>query len=202
MAAEHLAAFRTRMQSRADYAAETDQLDALNASTGLVTITIGGNDVGFGSFARRCVLPLGSCDSSSQEYIDSMDAITNDLPGELDTLYAAIRSDAPNALILVVGYPQVAPPDGTSCEFLTDSEKDAARDLDVALNDAISDAVSRAGSGFTYIDPNGEDSPFLGHELCTEDPYFWGVNILQHNFSFHPNGEGMDAYAELIASYL
>lgn len=184
---------------------EPGQLDSLNANTDVVTITIGGNDIEFDVYARRCVLPAGSCDSSSQEYIDSMDAIANELPDKLDDLYSAIRSEAQNAQVYVIGYPQVVPASSyVSCGgfTFTNSEQDAARAIGTALNSAIEDAVSRAGTGFTYVDPSATGSPFLGNELCTSTPYFFGVNILEQRFSFHPNADGQEAYATLINSYL
>jgi hypothetical protein len=118
-------------------------------------------------------------------------------------MYLAIRSAAPNATIAVVGYPQVVPASSyVSCGgwVFTNSEQDAARAIGTALNSAISAAVSRAGSGFTYIDPEASGSPFLGHELCTTNPYFNGVST-PGAFSFHPNAGGEQAYADLIASY-
>jgi hypothetical protein len=176
---------------------EPAQTDSLSSSTQVVTITIGGNDALFTDFATKCI--VGTCDSGSLEYQNSMEAITYVLPSALDSLFATIASDAPNAQIYVVGYPRVAPPAGTSCSFFTDSEKAAANDVVDGLNTDLGNAASSAGGQFTFVDPTASGSPFIGHELCMSDPYFFGLNIAETKFSFHPNPEGMDAYQILLA---
>ena len=80
------------------------QLGALNASTGLVSITIGGNDAGFADVMTTCVT---SSDSGCLSRIDTARAyVDSTLPGKLDGVYSAIRSKAPNARVVVIGYPR------------------------------------------------------------------------------------------------
>lgn len=52
-----------------------------------------------------------------------------------------------------------------------------------------------------YIDPMAVGSPFIGHSLCSSDPYFNGLNVVDRSLSFHPNMKGQRAYAKLITSY-
>src|SRR5690349_6126454 len=82
------------------------QLGALSASTGFVTISVGGNDAGFTSTLTECAKPgwLSNCGGAVSK---SKSYISNTLPGTLSTLYAAIRSRAPNAKVVVVGYPRL-----------------------------------------------------------------------------------------------
>jgi lysophospholipase L1-like esterase len=177
---------------------EQPQLKSLSSRTDIVTVTIGGNDIGFGAFAARCVYPFGSCDSSSAEYEYSMEEVEV-LPANLEELYSEIESRSENAEIYVVGYPQVAPEPGTGCGILlTTSEEEAAREVVTALDEAIEEAVEEMGGGFTYVDPTTGTSPFIGHELCMEESYFNGATLPEKAYSFHPNMSGQHAYAELI----
>src|SRR5215213_7050170 len=82
------------------------QLSALTSTTAYVTISVGGNDAGFSSVLTECAQPgwLSNCNGA----IDKAQAyINNTLPGALSTLYAAIRSKAANAKVVVVGYPRI-----------------------------------------------------------------------------------------------
>ena len=179
---------------------EQPQLYSLDSDTDIVTVTIGGNDVGFGEFALECV--ISTCDSSSPAYQYSMEKIAVDLPEKLEKTYKFIHEYAENAEIYVVGYPQVAPEPGVSCTFFTNSEKEAAREVVSSLDGAIKEGVEARGSLFHYVDPNVIGSPFEGHELCMTESYFNGLEIPEHNYSFHPNKRGQQAYAELIAEVL
>lgn len=178
---------------------ERGQLDALSESTDIVTISVGGNDAHFRQFAEQCV--LGTCDSASSEYQDTMDAIDNVLPGNLDDLYEDISDAAPNAEVYVVGYPDESPDTSVSCTFLSNGEKVAISTVAVELKLTIQGAVENAGSGFHYVDPLDTESPFWGHELCTEDAYFSQVTT-PIVYSFHPNFLGQSAYAQLVADSL
>ena len=72
-----------------------NQLSALSSSTTLVSITIGGNDVGFATVMEDCV--IYSTDTCVSEVNAAENKARNQLPGWLDTTYNGIRSHAPNA---------------------------------------------------------------------------------------------------------
>src|SRR3712207_2019085 len=79
------------------------QVGALSAGTAYVTISVGGNDAGFASVLSSCAEPWWAADCSRA--IDRAQAfITGTLPGALGSLYAAIRSRASRAEVVVVGY--------------------------------------------------------------------------------------------------
>lgn len=96
------------------------QLSALSATTAYVSISVGGNDAGFADVLTECALPgwMSNCNGA----IDKAQAyINNTLPGALSTLYASIRSKAPNAKVVVVGYPRIF--NGEDCNAGTSSAR-------------------------------------------------------------------------------
>src|SRR6185369_10316937 len=81
----------------------SSQLSALSSATTLVSITIGGNDVGFSNIMETCALQgTSACVSAVQS---AENYAQNTLPGLLNTTYNNIRSHAPNAKVVVVDYP-------------------------------------------------------------------------------------------------
>ena len=81
------------------------QLGALGPSTRLVSVTVGGNDAGFAGVMAACVL---SSEERCLERIGSARSYGDTtLPGLLDRLYAAIRAAAPDARVVVLGYPRL-----------------------------------------------------------------------------------------------
>jgi lysophospholipase L1-like esterase len=78
-----------------------NQLQALTKDTTLVTVMIGGNDMGFSSLLRSCM--SASCAGVIQQLNPKLPA----LQANLTDLYKDIRSRAPAALVVVVGYPQI-----------------------------------------------------------------------------------------------
>ena len=182
---------------------EPSQIDALGPETEIVTITIGGNDIGFGEFAKECV--ISTCDSSSPAYEYSMEQIATDLPEKLEQTYRLIHEYAENAEVYVVGYPQVVSETEPECGVIfAKSEEQASREVVTALDKVIKEEVEAAGGKFIYVNPDAEGSPFIGHELCVEgtEPYFNGFYFPETKYSFHPNERGQQAYAELIAEVL
>jgi lysophospholipase L1-like esterase len=176
---------------------EPSQLDSLNADTDIVTVTSGGNDAGFAIFAKECV--DGTCDSASSQYQDTMDEIDNYLQDNLELLYSRIAATAPNAAVKVIGYPEVVS-SGSCPIYLSGGEQTAIDTVTTSLNNKIQAAVADAGFNFQFISPTATGSPFDGHDLCSSTPYFFGLNIAEHRFSFHPNADGQAAYEELIAN--
>ena len=99
------------------------QSDALSASTDIVTVTIGGNDLGFASIAGYCVAltangPIAgdpSLDNCKDHYNPSpgvdqlIDLLDSTVVPALAETFALIAAKAPNATVYVIGYPTIAP---------------------------------------------------------------------------------------------
>ncbi|MFJ8465847.1 SGNH/GDSL hydrolase family protein [Streptomyces swartbergensis] len=158
------------------------QLGPLSSATGLVSITVGGNDAGFADVMTTCVTQSDSaCISrinTARAYVDST------LPGKLDSVYSAIRSKAPNAHVVVLGYPRFYKL-GTTCLGLSEAKRKAINDASDHLNTAI--AKRAANHGFTF----GDVRPaFTGHEICSGDSWLHSVNWLNIGESYHPKAPG------------
>lgn len=161
------------------------QLSSLSTSTTLVSITIGGNDVGFASIMETCVLEsTSSCESAvstGENYAN------NTLPGELDTMLADIRSHAPNAKIVVLDYPDFYDLSVSLCIGLSSADHQA---LDTGIND-LDGVIQTAASdnGDTFADVR---SQFAGHELCDGAGWMNSVDIFDIDSSYHPTATGQE----------
>src|SRR5690606_21083943 len=82
----------------------------LNEYTDLVVLTIGGNDAGFPDVVRDCA--LSDCTGNEADYQADIAATQDDVKN----LLQQIRSAAPNARVILLGYPRLfAVPTKTSC---------------------------------------------------------------------------------------
>ncbi|MFF4212303.1 SGNH/GDSL hydrolase family protein [Streptomyces sp. NPDC001796] len=159
-----------------------NQLGTLNASTGLVSITIGGNDAGFSDVMTTCVLQSDSACLSriatAKAYVDST------LPGRLDAVYSAIRTKAPSAHVVVLGYPRFYQL-GTTCLGLSGTKRSAINGAADYIDAAI--AKRAADHGFTF----GDVRPtFSAHEICSGDSWLHSVDWLNIGQSYHPTAAG------------
>ena len=173
------------------------QLGALAASTGYVTISVGGNDAGFSGVLTECAQPgwMSNCNGA----IDKAQAyINNTLPNALATLYASIRTKAPNAKVVAVGYPRIF--NGEDCNAGTwfspaeETRLNATADL---LNAKTSAAAS--ASGFSFANPT---SRFVGHAVCDSTAWINGLSNPVSD-SYHPNRTGHSSgYTPLVSPQL
>lgn len=165
-------------------AVTTTQLGALGSATSYVTISVGGNDAGFADVLTECATPwwAGDCDAA----VDQAQAfIKNTLPGRLSTLYSSIRAKAPNAKVVVVGYPRIFM--GEDCNagtWFSPAEMTRLNQTADLLNSRTSTVAS--SKGFAFANPT---SRFVGHAVC--DDVEW-VNGLSNPISesYHPNKPG------------
>ncbi|MDT0347094.1 SGNH/GDSL hydrolase family protein [Streptomyces litchfieldiae] len=159
-----------------------DQLGPLDAGTTLVTISIGGNDAGFADTMQTCVLQ--GTDACLSAVATANSYITNTLPGRLDATYEAIRTRAPNAQVVVLGYPRMYELNG-SCVLGISEESRAAIN---GAADHLSEVTSKraADHGFAY----GDVRPaFTGHEICSGDEWLHSVTLPIED-SYHPTAAG------------
>ena len=116
----------------------------------------------------------------------SQSQIDNELGPKLDAAYAAIRSRAPNARVLVLGYGR--PFANRTCfgtPGVTLSEEAKLNTLADNLNAKIRNRAQAAG--FTYVDLN----PYwAGHHVCSSNPYTNGYSYLTLVDSYHPTRNG------------
>ncbi|MEU6016347.1 SGNH/GDSL hydrolase family protein [Streptomyces sp. NPDC047515] len=160
----------------------SSQLGALNSSTGLVSVTAGGNDVGFADVMQACVLSSeATCLSSVSSAVSQ---IQNSLPSGLSSLYGSIRSRAPQAHVVVLGYPRFYELSGSCIAGLSEKERSAINNASDVLNGVI--AKQAANAGFTFSSVVDE---FTGHELCSGDAWLHSVSIPVYN-SYHPKAAG------------
>lgn len=89
---------------------EHPQIEALSSSTKVVTISIGGNDIGFADFVKQCLFVDCSDSSMNESFFDAVDGLGSTLSG----LYDDVLTEAPNATVYVIGYPQLFP-DPSNC---------------------------------------------------------------------------------------
>ena len=173
------------------------QLSALSAGTSYVTISVGGNDAGFTGVITTCAEPawLSDCNgavSKAQSYIK------NTLPGSLATLYASIRAKAPNATVVVVGYPRLF--NGEDCNALTwfSPSDESLLNATADLLDSTLAAVA-AAKGFAFANPSGA---FIGHAVCGNPEWLNGLsNPISE--SYHPNRVGhASGYTPLVSTLL
>jgi hypothetical protein len=175
---------------------ESDQLSALSSSTTDVTMTVGGNDIGFADVITTCALPswAGDCFGAIRA---ARALITGVLPGSLDTLYGDIAAQAPNATVVIVGYPHLF--NGEDCDpatFFTPAEEKA---LNAATNLLDKTIKKRAGAaGFAFANPR---KAFQGHAICDDVPWINGLTF-PIDESFHPNVLGQQGYADVVAKRL
>lgn len=185
------------------------QLDALRRNTDLVTVQIGGNDIGFGSIISTCAglgarQPTGN--PCQRHYTSSgVDRLTLDIARaapKVDRVLRAVRARAPHARVLVVGYPALLPDDGSGCfpsvpfasgdfPYLRDTEKR----LNLMLRTVA--AWNRA----EYVDTYG---PTRGHDMCKAPADRW-IEPLQPASPAapaHPNAKGEEAMARAVLEVL
>jgi lysophospholipase L1-like esterase len=159
-----------------------NQLGPLNSSTGLVTITIGGNDAGFADVMTTCV--TGSDSTCVNRVNTAEDFARNTLPGRLDAVYNAIRSRAPSAHVVVLGYPDMY----TLNTFCIGMSATKHKKIDEAADVLDSTTASVAAAhGFSFGDVR---STFHGHELCSGDDYLHSLVISPSWESYHPTATG------------
>ncbi|WP_234323248.1 SGNH/GDSL hydrolase family protein [Streptomyces bikiniensis] len=160
---------------------KNSQLGSLTSTTTLVSVSAGGNDIGFADIMGVCVL------QSDQACINAVNEGTakarNQLPGQLDQLYSSIRSRSPQARVMVLGYPRLYKL-GSCIVGIGDTKRKALDDAADTLNSVISQRATAAG--YQFIDVRGA---FSGHEICSGDAWIHSTRIPVDE-SYHPNSKG------------
>jgi lysophospholipase L1-like esterase len=189
--------------------ANPPQLRAVRSPDSLVTLTIGGNDIGFASIIETCASlsfsdPFGApCEAHyTAGGTDQLAQAVKRTAPKVDATLRAIRARAPHARILLVGYPDILPNTGEGCwpavpfaygdvPYLRGVEKE----LDQML------AAAAASNGAAYVDTYSDS---IGHDVCKPPKTRWveGATPTSPAAPFHPNRMGELEMADQVLAAL
>lgn len=168
------------------------QIDSVTANVRLVTITIGGNDVGY----------IGGLMAASRCAASSTPCRPTQIPDEalwaaderaMRALVVEAHRRAPGARFIFVDYLTVFPEHGT-CAILGLNERQADAGRAIAKQLAMVTARVAATQGAELLSVS---SLSKGHDACSDAPWINGA-APKSGVPFHPNAEGMRAIAAAL----
>ena len=189
------------------------QISALSAATRLVTVGIGGNDIGFTSLLTRCVeldlVPnlLGGSNASGGAPCQASytgggtDQVQQRIQTAGQRLTAAleqVRRVAPQAGVFVVGYPALVPSGGGTCSRtmgLVAGDVAFLYQEELQLNAMLRQRAEAVGA--VYVDTF---APSVGHDACSDPATRWIEPLLPtaQAAAVHPNELGMQGMAAAV----
>lgn len=191
------------------YPGVAPQLDALGTDTGLVTMTIGGNDNNtFIGAVLACgsagIVTLGQGHPCQTLYGDTfVKAVDTTTYPAVKAALQAVRAKVPNARVAILGYPWILPATADPSCFVklpvASGDVPYLRDLQSHLNSAVQRAAAETGA--TYVDMSAVSE---GHDACAPEgtrwiePVLFGTNFVP----VHPNALGESKMAGQTAATL
>lgn len=181
------------------------QFDAVDANTDVVTLGIGGNDVGFVGLAIDCVRLNPTDAPCTPNYFDAngVDTVSRDIADMGDELGIALDKlhvRAPNAKILVVSYPDALPDSGQGCyPYLPILNADMPY-LVAKFKEMNAELKSTATAhNATYVDIY---TGGIGHDACQPPGLAWinGALLVPPSFPAHPNDLSFLNSAPVVAN--
>jgi lysophospholipase L1-like esterase len=185
------------------------QFDGLRADTRLVTVGIGGNDVGLVEAAITCVrlgltAPAGTACRSHYAAggSDRLVARIAATGPKIAAVLRGIRARAPQARIVLVGYPDVLPRSGNGCYPLVPLSPDDVRYFDGLIVQTNAMLAAQAAANDAEFADTYADS--AGHDVCTLPGTRWfeGLVPTAAAFPLHPNALGMQSMARSVVRVL
>jgi lysophospholipase L1-like esterase len=181
------------------------QFNGLAPFDKLVTVGIGGNDAGLIGVAETCAQidatqPTGTAcrDHYNASGSDPNVAAVNATGPKVAAVLQGIHSRASSARVLIVGYPDGLPVDGSGCWPLVPlSPGDVAyiNSLEQQLNSVIASAA--AANGATFVDTWTSS---IGHDACKPPLTAWVNGIVPNSVAYplHPNQMGEQNMANQV----
>lgn len=175
----------------------------------IITVSIGGNDIGFGDILEQCVIPKVSrhhsdstCFNTFEDRVEVKNLVDRTV-SRWTALFKQLKAASPATQIYTIGYPDVIDDTG-NCAInvkLGKSELVFAKELVAYINERVEKSANDAG--VAYIDIS---RALVGHRLCETKSHNVAVNGLtagRDSFvfgreSYHPNALGHQLIAQEI----
>jgi lysophospholipase L1-like esterase len=180
------------------------QFNALTADTGVVTLQIGGNDIGFTEIIRNCASPTPFGHPCRDRYVvGGRDIIAERIAATAPKVAAVlqgIRARSPEARVFVVNYAAILPETGSGCwptVPLAWADVPYLRGVQKALNAML--ATQAATNGARVVD---DYTASIGHDACRSSSTKWVEPLIPTNLAapFHPNARGESGIATVVAA--
>ncbi|MBA3303489.1 MAG: SGNH/GDSL hydrolase family protein [Acidimicrobiia bacterium] len=178
------------------------QFDKLDKNTSVVSIGIGGNDIGFSSIAKDCASLKNEGTPCQDKYVvNGVDEIArriDETGPKVANVLQGIHNRSPNAKVFVVGYPAILPASGPGCHPVvpvTDGDVPYLRGIQLKLN-AMLNAQAQSNAA-TYVDTY---TPSIGHDACQLPGTKWVEPPAPTSPAapLHPNIDGMRGMARVV----
>ncbi len=175
------------------------QFEALSKDTDLVTVGIGANNQHlYARIATVCRLSKGICPLYDQR--ETLGRIVDELRTPLVSTLEQVEELAPNARVLLVGYPKLLPARGDCARLPRMRPQDRAtfREINVRLRHEMQAAADEAEVDFVDF-----YAASYGHHVCALDPWVQGrIGSRRVGAALHPLPAGQAALAQLIEQTL
>jgi lysophospholipase L1-like esterase len=189
------------------------QVDVLNGTETVVTITIGGNDVGYVPALMAAALPrvmrrlpvVGPGIRSALD-LGAREVALETVGAALRTVGETVRTRAPRARVVFVDYLSVLPPHGTPAPPLTAADADLGWYVAEQLEEVTGSAAAAAGCEIVRAGAASRH-----HHAWSTQPWTMGAvgagnavaSLLNRRPApFHPNAAGMRGVADLVVDLL
>jgi lysophospholipase L1-like esterase len=182
------------------------QFDRLSADTRLVTLNIGGNDIGFSSIAEDCTSTSPDGTPCQDTYVvDGRDEISERIQATaplVTDVIQGIHARSPEARVLVVNYASILPDSGPGCwpqMPITEGDVPYVRAKEKELNAML--ATQAAANGAELIDWY---TASIGRDACQPPVIRWVEPVVPVNAAapIHPNLGGMMGASALLTAAL
>ena len=175
------------------------QLDALRPDTRLVTVTIGGNDVGYiGGLSRAsCLSRAGATVGACPQVPAPTEQAWQGLADAMRRVAQEVRRRSPTARLVFVEYPAVLPEQGTCARTpISVEQADASRRVAARLAMLTAQIAREAGAAVLPVAALSS-----GHDACSAAPWTTGWFTPGEppvRVPYHPNLQGMTAVADAL----
>jgi lysophospholipase L1-like esterase len=180
------------------------QFDSLGADTRVVTVGIGGNDIGFSSIAQSCFSATPFGHPCRDRYVvdgqDELGARIDATAPKVAEVLRGIRARSPDARVFVVNYLPIFPETGYGCYPqipVAWADVPYLRSVQRRLNAML--AEQAAANGATLVDAYRHG---IGHDACKIPAVRWNEPLVPASPAapLHPNLQGMIATANALVA--
>jgi len=180
------------------------QFNSLDASTRVVSLTIGGNDIGFSSIAESCITYNPFSHPCKDKYdsggVDQISQRIQATAPKVAAVIQGIHARSPSARVFVVNYPAIFPETGNGCwpqMPISFSDSPYLRAKEQELNQML--ATQAAANGASLVSWYAAS---IGHDACKSSSVRWVEPLVPGNSAapIHPNAAGMQGAANVLVA--